>query len=191
MYGIAFISSCKRVLHTHTCRHGITMKCLLARVVWSLVVLSSWSLCADANSRHACRSLCGELLPECLSTYSSRAAIFIGWSNNHFNNLHFISSLETKEKYTHAAETSHWGVVIVWNVGCWNGSKTRTWNLDAGRRARARNLRRVVRRTLGHAGRMLLGEKGIHWHFGECKSRLTGVPKRSLCQKTWNLQWPH
>ena len=29
------------------------------------------------------------------------------------------------------------------------------------------------------------------WHFWEDKSRLTGVPKRSLCQKAWNSQWPH
>ena len=28
-----------------------------------------------------------------------------------------------------------------------------------------------------------LGGKGTLWHFGEDKSRLTGVPKKSLCQK--------
>ena len=29
-----------------------------------------------------------------------------------------------------------------------------------------------------------LGAKGTPWHFWEDKSRLTGVPKKSLCQKT-------
>ena len=33
-----------------------------------------------------------------------------------------------------------------------------------------------------------LGEKGTPWHFWGDRSRLTGVPKKSLCQKTWNLQ---
>ena len=28
-----------------------------------------------------------------------------------------------------------------------------------------------------------LGEKGTPWHFWEGKNRLTGAPKRSLCQK--------
>ena len=36
-----------------------------------------------------------------------------------------------------------------------------------------------------------IGEKDTPWHFWEDKSRLTGVPKRSLCQNTYNLQWPH
>ena len=27
--------------------------------------------------------------------------------------------------------------------------------------------------------------------FGKGKSRLTGVPKKSPCQKTWNSQWTH
>ena len=29
-----------------------------------------------------------------------------------------------------------------------------------------------------------LGEKDTPWHFWEDKSRLTGVPKKSLCQQT-------
>ena len=29
-----------------------------------------------------------------------------------------------------------------------------------------------------------LGEKGTPWHFWEAESRLTGIPSRSLCQKT-------
>ena len=33
--------------------------------------------------------------------------------------------------------------------------------------------------------------KGTPWHFWEDDSRLMGVPKKSLCQKTWNLQRPH
>ena len=36
-----------------------------------------------------------------------------------------------------------------------------------------------------------IGQKGTPWHFWEDKSGLTGVPKRSLCQKTWSLRWPH
>ena len=32
------------------------------------------------------------------------------------------------------------------------------------------------------------GERGTPWYFWERKSRLTGVPKRSLCQNTSNLQ---
>ena len=28
-----------------------------------------------------------------------------------------------------------------------------------------------------------LGKKGSPWHFWEYKSRLTGVPKKSLCRK--------
>ena len=27
--------------------------------------------------------------------------------------------------------------------------------------------------------------------FGKTKVGLTGVPKKSLCQNNWNLQWPH
>ena len=34
-------------------------------------------------------------------------------------------------------------------------------------------------------------EKGTPWHRWESKSKLMGVPERSLCQKTWNSQWPH
>ena len=33
-----------------------------------------------------------------------------------------------------------------------------------------------------------IGEKGTPWHFWGGKSRLTGVPKKSLCQKTCKLQ---
>ena len=55
------------------------------------------------------------------------------WSNNDFNSLLFISSLETdiiithlKSNADHAAELKLISVNI-WNVGFWNYSKTRTW----------------------------------------------------------------
>ena len=33
--------------------------------------------------------------------------------------------------------------------------------------------------------------QGTSWRFWEDTSRFTGVPKKSLCQKTWKLQCPH
>ena len=43
-------------------------------------------------------------------------------------------------------------------------------------------------RTNGAAAEVMsvdrLGEKGTPWHFWEDKSRLTGVAKKPLCQKT-------
>ena len=57
----------------------------------------------------------------------------LGWPDNHFNDLHFKTSLETNIQLTrfkwnadHAAEQ----LLIFanfWSVGCWTGSKTRTW----------------------------------------------------------------
>ena len=53
----------------------------------------------------------------------------IGWSNSHFNNLHFIMSLETN--VSSEAQTiqlkSRYTFVNFRNVGCWSDSKTRTW----------------------------------------------------------------
>ena len=45
-----------------------------------------------------------------------------------------------------------------------------------------------VNTTNGAAAKVMnvdrLGQKGTPWHFWEDKSRFTGVPKKSLCQKT-------
>ena len=67
----------------------------------------------------------------------------IGWSNNHFNNLHFIIPLETSR--------CSWKPLIIcvkyWNVGCWNDSQTSTWKLK--RAAAACQLRRRGAREAG------------------------------------------
>ena len=49
----------------------------------------------------------------------------IGWSDNHFNNLHFILSLEAQDITTCAAEQAL-KFAIFSNVGCLNYSKTLT-----------------------------------------------------------------
>ena len=41
-----------------------------------------------------------------ICTYALNQRSVIGWSNNHFNNLHVKISLETHNKATRAAETS-------------------------------------------------------------------------------------
>ena len=71
---------------------------------------------------------------------------------------------------------------------------------------RARGVRRAVRargsrmrtngvNTNGAAAKVIgvltWGKTGTPWYFWEDKRRSTGVPKRSLCQNTWDSQWPH
>ena len=63
------------------------------------------------------------------------------------------------------------------------------------RKLRTIRLRTNGVNTNGAAAKVIsfdrFGEKTTPWHFWEIKSRLTGVPKKSLCQKTRNLQRPH
>ena len=62
------------------------------------------------------------------SSILRRKAGIIGWSDNHFSNLHVIISSETNRNQTMQL-TNHGCFAIVWNVGCWNARKTCTWSI--------------------------------------------------------------
>ena len=88
------------------------------------------------------RERCGILTHRrVLLDHLGRRRRLIGWSNNQFNNLHFILSLETHITINYMFQVKcrpfSWNKMYsmnLWNAGCRNDSKTRAWKASgAGR----------------------------------------------------------
>ena len=105
---------------------------LLGATFWVRIAKPSGPHCTDAfGGKHIveCRPLLGALpLSLILGGQAARRptshrklfATVVGWSNNHFNKLHFNISLETNKSlitcFKHTITTSYF--VILWNAGC-------------------------------------------------------------------------
>ena len=99
-------SRCRVIQRCHGSLYITTTRCTY--ILWLLLVTT---ICNVLYVPHI-------VLPHLGGVFAPR---FIGWSNNHFDNL------------TCSNTRGIWMSIPIWScwdVGCWNDSKTRTWNVD-------------------------------------------------------------